>query len=189
MANLNPGQTANPYDLTRRNKPIREPHHTLHVLRLKLGSTVRFKVTRGWIERKGQEMNTSSSRTDQNGKSVRCQEAPWDPIFASVGAAISCGTVVQSVSPCIIYLSGRGNLTAACCGGVRVLNAVAKTTPDRQQTCKCLQAVAKKIPGFNQTRASELPGKCGVSLPIPISISTNCDNVHCEDEEYMVYVQ
>lgn len=96
-------------------------------------------------------------------------------IVASVGAPISCGTVVQSMSPCITYLSGRMDLTAACCGGVRDLNAIAQTTPDRQQTCKCLQAVAKKIPGFNQTRASDLPGKCRVSFPFPISISTNCD--------------
>ncbi|CAH8386485.1 unnamed protein product [Eruca vesicaria subsp. sativa] len=98
-------------------------------------------------------------------------------IVASVGAAISCGTVVQSVSPCIKYLTGRGDLSPACCGGVRDLNAIARTTPDRQVACECLQAVAKKIPGFNPIRASDLPGKCGVSLPFPISISTNCDNV------------
>ncbi|CAH8280219.1 unnamed protein product [Arabidopsis lyrata] len=98
-------------------------------------------------------------------------------IVASVDAAISCGTVVSNLAPCVNYLSRGGVVPDLCCEGVQKLNGMAQTTPDRQQACKCLQSTAKGISGLNPSLASGLPGKCGVSIPYPISLSTNCDNV------------
>ncbi|KAJ0246310.1 Bifunctional inhibitor/plant lipid transfer protein/seed storage helical domain-containing protein [Hirschfeldia incana] len=95
-------------------------------------------------------------------------------IVASVDAAISCGTVASSLAPCAGYLSNGGAVPPPCCAGVKKLNGMAQTTPDRQQACKCLKAAAKSI---NPSLASSLPGKCSVNIPYPISMSTNCDTV------------
>ncbi|CAH8383631.1 unnamed protein product [Eruca vesicaria subsp. sativa] len=95
-------------------------------------------------------------------------------IVASVDAAISCGTVASSLAPCAGYLSKGGAVPAPCCAGVKNLNGMAQTTPDRQQACRCLKAAAKSI---NPSLASSLPGKCGAKIPYPISMSTNCDTV------------
>ncbi|CAN6807096.1 hypothetical protein Bca4012_001630 [Brassica carinata] len=95
-------------------------------------------------------------------------------IVASVDAAISCGTVTSNLAPCAVYLMKGGPVPAPCCAGVSKLNSMAKTTPDRQQACKCLKTAAKNV---NPSLASSLPGKCGVSIPYPISMSTNCDTV------------
>nr|ABF74563.1 lipid transfer protein [Brassica napus] len=95
-------------------------------------------------------------------------------IVASVDAAITCGTVTSSLAPCATYLSSGGEVPPPCCAGVKKLNGMAQTTADRQQACKCLKAAAQ---GINPSLASSLPGKCSVSIPYPISMSTNCDNV------------
>ncbi|CAG7879837.1 unnamed protein product [Brassica rapa] len=83
-------------------------------------------------------------------------------IVASVDAAISCDTVVSSLGPCYFYLRQGGIVPPSCCRGVRNLNGMAQTTPDRQQACKCVQSFTKSVPGLNQNLASGLPGKCGL---------------------------
>ncbi|XP_052171926.1 non-specific lipid-transfer protein 1-like [Diospyros lotus] len=89
-------------------------------------------------------------------------------------AAISCGQVRSTLAPCISYLENGGAPTGKCCSGVAALNNAAKTTPDRQQACKCLQQAAVSIPAIKENFAAALPGKCGVSIPYKISRSTNC---------------
>ncbi|CAH2069437.1 unnamed protein product [Thlaspi arvense] len=93
-------------------------------------------------------------------------------VVASVDAAITCGTVTGSLVPCATYLTKGGAVPPPCCAAVKKLNGMAQTTPDRQAACKCLKAAAKSI---NPSLASGLPGKCGVSIPYPISMNTNCD--------------
>ncbi|CAN7114750.1 unnamed protein product [Brassica rapa subsp. narinosa] len=68
-------------------------------------------------------------------------------IVASVDAAISCDTVVSSLGTCYVYLRQGGIVPSSCCGGVRNLNGMAQTTPDRQQACKCVQSFTKSVPG------------------------------------------
>ena len=99
-------------------------------------------------------------------------------VILAASAAISCGQVASVVAPCISYVRGIGTLSAACCGAVRVLNAEAKTTPDRQAACSCLKNLAGRIPGLNPAIAAGLPSKCGVNIPFPISTSTDCSKVH-----------
>ncbi|MQL98417.1 hypothetical protein Taro_031129 [Colocasia esculenta] len=89
-------------------------------------------------------------------------------------AAISCGQVASNLGPCIDYIRGAAPLSASCCSGVRGLNAAAQTTPDRQAACSCLKSLAGRIPGMQAGLAAGLPGKCGVSIPYPISTSTDC---------------
>ncbi|OVA00038.1 Plant lipid transfer protein/Par allergen [Macleaya cordata] len=91
--------------------------------------------------------------------------------------AISCGQVSSYLSPCLLYLIQRGPLTPNCCGGVKSLNAAARTTPDRQTACTCLKSAAAGLRGLNMGLASSLPGKCGVNIPYKISPSTDCSKV------------
>ncbi|VVB17432.1 unnamed protein product [Arabis nemorensis] len=95
-------------------------------------------------------------------------------IAATTNAVISCGIVASSLAPCTNYLLKGGAVPPMCCAGVKKLNNIAKTTPDRQQACQCLQSVAKGVSGLNPSLASGLPGNCGVSIPYPISMNTNC---------------
>ncbi|KAK8926563.1 hypothetical protein KSP39_PZI018599 [Platanthera zijinensis] len=94
--------------------------------------------------------------------------------FRQATAGISCGQVLSPLEPCLNYILGRGALPPQCCGGVRSLNAAAKTTPDRQTACGCLKTLAAQIPNFKPGLAAGLPGKCGVSIPYPISTTTDC---------------
>ncbi|KAL2500307.1 Non-specific lipid-transfer protein 4 [Forsythia ovata] len=93
-------------------------------------------------------------------------------------AAISCGTVAGSLRPCLGYVQGGGNVVPPpCCSGIRSLYASAKTTADRQSICNCLKSLAASYKGINFSKASGLPGKCGVNIPYKISPSTDCSKV------------
>lgn len=92
-----------------------------------------------------------------------------------VSNAITCGDVAKQLTPCLNYLKNGGALPTGCCAGVKNLNNAAKTTPDRQSACRCLQNAAKSITGLKQNLAESLPSKCGVNIPYKISQSTNCN--------------
>ena len=93
-------------------------------------------------------------------------------------AALTCGQVGSSIAPCVPYVSGRmGTVSSGCCSGVRSLNNMARTTPDRQAACKCLKSLARSIKALNMGKVAGVPGKCGVSVPFPISMSTDCNKV------------
>ena len=92
-------------------------------------------------------------------------------------AAITCGTVTAKLGPCLPYLRKGGAVPPMCCSGVKGLNSMASTKPDRQQACQCIKNAAQQIPGINPGFASGLPGKCGVKIPYPISTSTDCTKV------------
>ncbi|KAL5550622.1 hypothetical protein UlMin_000798 [Ulmus minor] len=89
--------------------------------------------------------------------------------------AIACGTVTGYLLPCLNYLKGAAPLPAGCCSGVKTLNNVARSTPDRQSACNCLKQAATTIKGINTGLAGGLPGKCGVNIPFKISPQTNCN--------------
>ena len=91
-------------------------------------------------------------------------------------ATITCTQVSKSLTPCLTYLKSNGGSPppGTCCQGVRNLNGMAKTTPDRQAACKCLKTTATEISGLNPTLAANLPKNCGVNVPYKISTSTDC---------------
>ncbi|KVI11411.1 non-specific lipid-transfer protein 1-like [Cynara cardunculus var. scolymus] len=94
-----------------------------------------------------------------------------------VEAAITCGQLAGKLAPCLNYLKVGGSVPAACCSGVKSLNAAAKSTPDRKTACGCLKSAYASNSGINANYASGLPSKCGVSIPYKISPNTDCSKV------------
>ncbi|KAM7262863.1 hypothetical protein ACFE04_000546 [Oxalis oulophora] len=93
--------------------------------------------------------------------------------------AVTCGQVVQYLTPCIQYVANGGKVPDNCCNGIRTLWKSANNTPDRVGVCKCLKQAINGIPysAYNLNLAAGLPAKCGVNLPYKINPSTNCDRV------------
>ncbi|KAJ4704261.1 Non-specific lipid-transfer protein, partial [Melia azedarach] len=88
---------------------------------------------------------------------------------APITHALACGQVTSTLGPCISYLrTGGRSPPVPCCNGVRALNAAARTTPDRQTACRCLQTAARQISGIKPNVAASLPGACGVNIPYKI---------------------
>ncbi|KAK9124719.1 hypothetical protein Sjap_014321 [Stephania japonica] len=92
-------------------------------------------------------------------------------------AAITCGLVVQKLTPCLGFLRTGAGPPPPCCNGVRSLLSLASTPADRRAACGCLKQAASST-AVNQRFASQLPGKCGVSIPYPISPSVDCSKVN-----------
>ena len=104
-------------------------------------------------------------------------------LVASASAAITCGQVGSALAPCIPYATGKASvLPPSCCGGVRSLNSAARTSADRQAACRCLKSLASTVKSVNMGTVATIPGKCGVSVPFPISMSTDCN-------KYVVYIR
>ncbi|KAJ8565690.1 hypothetical protein K7X08_008266 [Anisodus acutangulus] len=92
-------------------------------------------------------------------------------------SAITCGTVISSIRPCISYLQGTGGKPPqSCCAGCQSLASATATTPDRQAACTCLKNASQKI-NINAQLAQGLPQNCGISLSFPISTSVDCTKV------------
>nr|AFD32272.1 stigma/style cysteine-rich adhesin [Lilium hybrid cultivar] len=92
-------------------------------------------------------------------------------------SAITCGQVVSSLTSCLGYARKGGEIPPGCCAGVRTLNNLAKTTPDRKTACNCLKSLVNPSLGLNANIVAGIPGKCGVSIPYPISMQTDCNKV------------
>ncbi|XP_030541884.1 non-specific lipid-transfer protein 1-like [Rhodamnia argentea] len=92
-------------------------------------------------------------------------------------SSVNCPQVQSYVAPCLVYLRLGGTIPQGCCSGIRSLNGAAKTTPDRQAACRCLQAAAGNMRGLKPGLVSALPGKCGINIPYKISPATDCSRV------------
>lgn len=92
-------------------------------------------------------------------------------------AALDCNAVSGNLGPCIGYvINGGAVIPEKCCDGVRKLNGMARTTPDRKQACNCIKNAASALgPRLNPQRAAAIPKLCGVNIPYKISTSTNCN--------------
>nr|WEA82704.1 nonspecific lipid transfer protein 9 [Solanum melongena]WJJ08753.1 nsLTP9 [Solanum melongena] len=88
---------------------------------------------------------------------------------------VTCGQVDANMAPCVSYLTQGGNPSAACCSGVKALSGLAQSTDERRTACNCLKAAANRYSNLKDDAAQALPGKCGVSLNVPISRTINCD--------------
>ncbi|KAI4356141.1 hypothetical protein L6164_000188 [Bauhinia variegata] len=90
-------------------------------------------------------------------------------------SVITCTQTQSAVVPCLGYLkSGGATVPAPCCNAVRSLNNLAKTTPDWQAACRCIEAAVKAVPGIKPAALSAIPGKCGIHLPFQISPTMDC---------------
>ncbi|KAI3473094.1 hypothetical protein Pfo_030386 [Paulownia fortunei] len=90
-----------------------------------------------------------------------------------VEAAISCGTVLSSLSSCVGYLKRGGAVAAACCAGLKSLNKAVRTKSDLQAACRCIKSIVPSI-GAKPSLVNSLPGKCGVKIPYKYSPSLDC---------------
>ncbi|WOL18636.1 non-specific lipid-transfer protein 1-like isoform X2 [Canna indica] len=95
---------------------------------------------------------------------------------ALVVLVLAVALLASSLRPCISYVTGKGPLAAARCSGVRSLKSAAATPADRRTACSCIKPTVAGVRGVKPGLASGLPGKCGVSIPYPISSSTDCSN-------------
>ncbi|CAI9112887.1 OLC1v1013390C1 [Oldenlandia corymbosa var. corymbosa] len=91
-------------------------------------------------------------------------------------AAMTCGTVISSLAPCLTYIQG-GPLNPACCSGISSLKNQASTKPDRQAVCTCLKQVAAANPGAASKGAGLLKA-CKVSIPYALNPKINCASVN-----------
>ncbi|KAK6779911.1 hypothetical protein RDI58_022095 [Solanum bulbocastanum] len=105
---------------------------------------------------------------------VMCIAAVGVMLTPNAEAIISCGQVVERLTPCIEYVREGGVLPTSCCSGIKTLNGEATTTPDRQAACNCIKSTAATISDINLDLAATLPTKCGVNLPYKISSSIDC---------------
>jgi hypothetical protein len=67
----------------------------------------------------------------------------------------------------------QGHADPGCCNDICSLNSAVSTSADRQVACRCIKSLTCTISGLDLGAISGLPGKCGVSIPIPISRSTD----------------
>jgi len=76
-----------------------------------------------------------------------------------------CLDVVQSILPCIEYITtpGESNPPAPCCNAMKSLNG------ERQDVCRCLKENLFLLPGLNLAALAALPNNCGVNLPYQIT--------------------
>ncbi|XP_051180146.1 probable non-specific lipid-transfer protein 3 [Lolium perenne] len=94
-------------------------------------------------------------------------------------AAVTCGQVGSSLAPCIPYATGKSaTLSQGCCSGMKSLNAMARTSADRQAVCRCLKSLAGSVKSVDLGVVAGAPAKCGVSVPFPINMSTDCNKVN-----------
>ncbi|CAN6380363.1 unnamed protein product [Urochloa humidicola] len=94
----------------------------------------------------------------------------------AVVSSVTCKQVAGYLSPCVSYAMGQGTSPPkACCSGVRSLNSAASTTPDRQAACKCLKKIISGMPALKPDIVAGIPSKCGVDIPYPIRLSTDCN--------------
>ncbi|XP_020595395.1 non-specific lipid-transfer protein 1-like [Phalaenopsis equestris] len=97
--------------------------------------------------------------------------------IGTVESAIPCNEVASKLINCVGYAQHGGPLPAACCGGVKQLKAEAITVDDRRTVCSCIKLLAQNIGGLNQNFLASIPGKCGVNIGYPISLSVDCSKV------------
>ncbi|KAL4189952.1 hypothetical protein AMTRI_Chr08g168040 [Amborella trichopoda] len=108
---------------------------------------------------------------------VQCLVAVLVAMVLVADGAVSCNSVFSYLGPCVPYLRVGGKVPTACCGGIKSVNGMAKTTPDRQAVCGCLKQAVTGIRGINYSLAQGLPKACGVSIPYTLSPSTDCSKI------------
>ncbi|KAL7140958.1 hypothetical protein ABFS83_08G022200 [Erythranthe nasuta] len=97
-------------------------------------------------------------------------------LAATPGEAVSCGELQSALAPCLSYLTGGGEPSESCCGGLRSASGSIQSTPDRQTACYCMKSAASTYNVPTDTAAS-LPGKCGVSVGMTVSPNVDCSQI------------
>ncbi|XP_020234096.1 non-specific lipid-transfer protein 1 [Cajanus cajan] len=117
---------------------------------------------------------------------VVCLAIVWLALGATIvpkaQGDVTCGQVVNNLTPCISYVVyGGATVPSQCCNGIKNLYSLAQTKPDRQAVCNCIKGSVRNsgftYSNFNLNLAAGLPKKCGVNIPYQISPNTDCSRV------------
>ncbi|GAY35304.1 AAI domain-containing protein [Citrus sinensis] len=96
-------------------------------------------------------------------------------VSASRVHAMSCSEAVTTLMPCVPFVVGSDpRPTASCCLGVKTVNDQATTKEDRRALCECLKKAGPAL-GAKPEKAKQLPGLCGIKVPVPIDPNIDCN--------------
>ncbi|KAL4272680.1 hypothetical protein GQ457_13G014960 [Hibiscus cannabinus] len=89
--------------------------------------------------------------------------------------AMTCRDAINTMLFCIPYLTTEPSPTLVCCQSVAIVNASATTTQSRRELCQCFENNAPAF-GVVPDKAKQLPGLCGVRVPVPIDLNVDCQS-------------
>ncbi|XP_048139148.1 non-specific lipid-transfer protein 1-like [Rhodamnia argentea] len=98
-------------------------------------------------------------------------------LMANQAEGITCSQVNKSLGPCASYLTKGGDPGPACCNGVRGLKSSTPYPADRRAACVCIKQLASQAHNIKADAAAALPGKCGVSIGVPIRADVDCNRI------------
>ncbi|KAJ4787996.1 Non-specific lipid-transfer protein [Rhynchospora pubera] len=91
-------------------------------------------------------------------------------------ATVTCGDVATKAVSCVAFVTGKQpKPTPVCCRNLKMLAASAKTVNDKRAICRCLKEGVNAFPGVKDKYLSQVPRLCGIRIPFPVSLNTNCD--------------
>ncbi|CAN6696346.1 unnamed protein product [Malus baccata var. baccata] len=92
----------------------------------------------------------------------------------AVNATVTCGQVVQLLTPCIPFGVFGGDVPPDCGAGIKGMHDIQKTAEDQRTACSCIQQGAAMIPGLDYDRVNTLGDRCSSPCPYTVYPSTNC---------------
>ncbi|KAA8516171.1 hypothetical protein F0562_019350 [Nyssa sinensis] len=96
-------------------------------------------------------------------------------------AAPSCPIVVVELRPCLAFIKSSGVPSKDCCEGVKKINDLGKTKPDRVAICNCIKNALSIVGPYDPSRIPLIPEKCGVPINLPpIDQKFDCSKVSLE---------
>ncbi|KAL0328743.1 UNVERIFIED_CONTAM: hypothetical protein Scaly_2306900 [Sesamum calycinum] len=99
-------------------------------------------------------------------------------VRATASEEVKCYDAVMQLLPCGAFLKNTtARPRAACCGAVRSLDKLAKSSPEsRKMLCECFKDTASSFP-VNLVRAAKLPKLCNVTSSIRLDPNLHCNNL------------
>ncbi|MED6219309.1 hypothetical protein PIB30_034652 [Stylosanthes scabra] len=92
---------------------------------------------------------------------------------------MECPRVVGYIGQCLWYLRSIPYITLPsqqCCEGLRTLASGLRSVQQKRDACNCVRGVLMIVNPF-PTQARELPIRCGVQLPFPLSTVFECSRL------------
>ncbi|KAJ3685369.1 hypothetical protein LUZ61_014533 [Rhynchospora tenuis] len=94
-------------------------------------------------------------------------------------ATVTCGDVATKAVSCVPFVTGKQpKPTPVCCRNLKMLAASAKNVNDKRAICRCLKEGVNAFPGVKDNYLSQVPRLCGIRIPFPVSLNTNCDRIN-----------
>lgn len=91
-------------------------------------------------------------------------------------AAVTCGNVATKALSCVAFATGKQpKPTPVCCNNLKMLVISVKTVNDKRAICRCLKEGVNAFPGVKDKYLSQIPRLCGIRIPFPVSLNTNCN--------------